>query len=181
MKLAPGAGRGDNYTAMLYRIYIEGYKIETRTSLNVENSDEIVSQDIREPWARSIIYKCLPDSIARREAYKSDALFCNEVAFYTKIIPALLTFQDQHMENIAEPFGAIPLCFVARNDVLLLEDLQCRGFSMADRKLGLSTDQCRAVLIELARLHALSLAMKQQQPEEFYELLNLQDGISEGK
>lgn len=155
---------------MLYRIYVEGSK----TSQSLENN-----QETKEPWERSIIYKCLPDSMARREAYKSDALFCNEVAFYTKIIPALLEFQKDH-DVSTKPFTAIPHCYLARNDVLVLEDLHCRGFSMADRKLGLTTKQCAAVLKVLAHLHALSLAMKHQRPEDFYELLNLQDGISEG-
>lgn len=156
---------------MLYRIYVEGFKIN-HSSENNEESKEL--------WERSIIYKCLPESLARREAFKSDALFCNEVAFYTKIIPALLEFQKEH-DIGAEPFTAIPHCYLARNDILVLEDLHCRGFSMADRKLGLTTKQCAAVLKVLAHLHALSLAMKHQSPEDFYELLNLQDGISEGK
>ncbi|XP_077290680.1 uncharacterized protein LOC143914362 [Arctopsyche grandis] len=170
-QLAPGSGRGDNYTAMLYRVYVEGFKIKRNS---VENDD-----NVKQPWERSIIYKCLPDSIVRREAYKSDALFCNEVAFYTKINPALLSFQREFL-NDSESFKAIPHCYLARNDVLILEDLHCRGFSMADRKSGLTTEQCAAVLKELAHFHALSLAMKQQRTEEFYELLNLQDGISEG-
>lgn len=42
----------------------------------------------------------------------------------------------------------------------IAEDLKHRGFKMVDRKLGLTVVQCSAILKELARYHALSLAMK---------------------
>jgi len=74
-QVATGSGRGDNYTAMLYRVRIQGM---TRNG---------------EPWKRSLIYKCLPDNPARRQAFKSDVLFRNEVAFYTQALPVLLQFQ----------------------------------------------------------------------------------------
>lgn len=44
-------------------------------------------------WNLSVIYKCLPESQAVRDAFKAEILFCNEVAFYTKALPALLKFQ----------------------------------------------------------------------------------------
>jgi hypothetical protein len=74
-QVATGSGRGDNYTAMLYRVLVRG-----ATQAGV-------------PWKRSLIYKCLPDNPTRRQAFKSDALFRNEVAFYTQALPALLNFQ----------------------------------------------------------------------------------------
>jgi hypothetical protein len=74
-QVATGSGRGDNYTAMLYRVGIQGM---TRNG---------------EPWKRSLIYKCLPDNPAHRQAFKSDVLFRNELAFYTQALPVLLQFQ----------------------------------------------------------------------------------------
>lgn len=56
---------------------------------------------------------------------------------------------------------------MAREDLLVLEDLAERGFRMADRRSGLDLAHCMAALRELATLHALSLAMKQRQPEVF--------------
>lgn len=44
--------------------------------------------------------------------------------------------------------------------LLFSEDLKHRGFKMIDRKLGLTVVQCSAILKELAKFHALSLAMK---------------------
>ncbi|KAH9639548.1 hypothetical protein HF086_012399 [Spodoptera exigua] len=141
---APGSKRGDNYTSMVYRITLTGI----RRHVEPDGSNES-----DEPWENTIIYKCLPESILRREAFKSDELFCNEVAFYTKIWPALLDFQKQW--NIPNPFKAIPKCY------------------LAPKRL------CCAERSEEGRFHALSLAMKCHNPEAFYELLNIKDGITE--
>lgn len=54
------------------------------------------------------------------------------------------------------------------------------GYVMPDRHQGLSVEQCYFVLKHLSQFHALSLAMKCHDPEAFYELLNIKDGISEG-
>ncbi|XP_063231564.1 uncharacterized protein LOC134536003 isoform X2 [Bacillus rossius redtenbacheri] len=145
-QVAAGASRGDNYTATLYRLRVLG---------------ELPGR--RQPWRRSLIYKCLPADPARREAFKSDALFRNEVVFYTRALPALLAFQGQR-----DVFRAVPRCYLAQSDVIVLEDLVARGFTMADRKAGLDHVHCKAVLTELARFHALSLAMKGREPELFH-------------
>lgn len=93
-------------------------------------------------WSRSFVYKCLPHSRARREAFKSDALFRNEVAFYTKALPALLSFQAARG---CSDFYHVPKVFLAKQTVLVLEDLKEGGFVMADRKKGLDVTHCEAV------------------------------------
>lgn len=152
---------------MVYRISLKGIK----------NKDDDKSS---EPWENTIIYKCLPESILRREAFKSDELFCNEVAFYNKIWPTLSKFQSQ-WDKVKHPFKSIPKCYLAQNDLVILKDLKQLGFVMPDRRQGLTVEQCYYVLKHLSHFHALSLAMKCYNPEGFYELLNIQDGISEGR
>uniref|UniRef100_A0A2A4JB62 CHK kinase-like domain-containing protein n=1 Tax=Heliothis virescens TaxID=7102 RepID=A0A2A4JB62_HELVI len=165
---APGSKRGDNYTSMVYRISMTGI----RRYVEPDGSSET-----DEPWEYSIIYKCLPESILRREAFKSDELFCNEVAFYNKIWPALLNFQKQW--NVHNPFKSIPKCYLAQNDCVVLKDLKREGYVMPERRQGLTIEQCYMVMKHLSQFHALSLAMKCHDPEAFYELLNVKDGISE--
>ncbi|XP_047034894.1 uncharacterized protein LOC124640954 [Helicoverpa zea] len=165
---APGSKRGDNYTSMVYRISMTGI----RRHVEPDGSSET-----DEPWEYSIIYKCLPESILRREAFKSDELFCNEVAFYNKIWPALLNFQKQW--NVHNPFKSIPKCYLAQNDCVVLKDLKREGYVMPERRQGLTIEQCYMVMKHLSQFHALSLAMKCHDPEAFYELLNVKDGISE--
>lgn len=77
-------------------------------------------------------------------------------------------------------FNATPTCYYAKDNLIVLEDLKSIGYEMADRKVGLNFKQITAVLDELANFHAISLAIKILHPQEFYMLLNAQDGISEG-
>ncbi|XP_055850062.1 uncharacterized protein LOC129914738 [Episyrphus balteatus] len=160
---AQGSGRGDNYTATLYRIQLTGHRICS------------ADEDKKQIWEKSVICKRLPENIARREAYKSDKLFRNEVEFYTNIIPELIKFQRT---RIADTFQAIPKCYLARQDLLIMEDLRTRGFKMPDRKNGLSIDEVKCVLKEVATLHSLSLAYKFQNPNQFENLKNrIKEGI----
>ncbi|XP_037036438.1 uncharacterized protein LOC119074414 [Bradysia coprophila] len=150
---AQGSGRGDNYTAALYRILLKGYRT------NQEGK--------RIKWEKSVICKRLPDSKARREAYRSEELFRNEVEFYNRILPDLLKYQQKKTNDVLR---AIPHCYLARNDLVVLEDLRVRGFEMPNRQEGLTLDQTLAVLKELARFHSLSLSYKDQNPTEFNRL-----------
>lgn len=81
----------------------------------------------------------------------------NEVEFYNKIFPELLKFQQKNTDDFLK---AIPHCYLARNDLVILEDLRVRGFEMPNRQEGLTFEQTMAVLKELARFHSLSLSYK---------------------
>ncbi|GAB0099234.1 uncharacterized protein DMENIID0001_150820 [Sergentomyia squamirostris] len=160
---AQGSRRGDNYTSALFRIHVKGFVVPDGGATK------------RSKWECSLICKRLPDSQARRDAYRSEALFRNEVRFYTKIVRELLSFQQQKTH---ETFSAIPRCYYARSDLLILEDLCARDFGMPNRQEGLSLQQTKSVLAELARFHALSLAYKAEHPHEFDALTaSIEEGI----
>lgn len=42
-------------------------------------------------------------------------------------------------------FSSVPKCHLAKDDLIVLEDLKARGFIMPDRKTGLNCEQCGAV------------------------------------
>ncbi|EDV48640.1 uncharacterized protein LOC6551938 [Drosophila erecta] len=157
-ELAQGSDRGDNYTAALYRIKLTG----KRRSLK---------------WEQNVICKVMPESLVAREAYKSDKLFRNEVQFYNTIMPELLKFQASKTNQDTPVFNAIPKCYSARHDLLIMEDLRERGFQMSDRHKGLSLEETQSVLLQVAQLHGLSLAYKFEKPLEFSKLCSM---ISEG-
>ncbi|EFN82762.1 uncharacterized protein LOC105184837 [Harpegnathos saltator] len=151
----PGSGRGDNYTSMLYRVRTKGRKRSTAD----------------EGWIKyecAIIYKILPESKKRREAFKSELLFRNEVAFYKHVWPALNRLQSSG-ERV---FGGVPKIYAARADLIAMEDLRQRGFKMADRRKGLEVENLKLVLKALAGFHALSLTLRESRPEEFAKLMN---------
>ncbi|XP_068155397.1 uncharacterized protein [Drosophila tropicalis] len=160
-ELAQGSDRGDNYTAALYRIHLRGVQME------------------QHKWEKNVICKVMPESVVQREAYKSDKLFRNEVQFYTAIMPELIKFQDSKLSSSSSLglFQAIPQCYTARHDLLIMEDLRERGFQMSDRHKGLSMEETQSVLMQVSQFHALSLAYKFEHPLEFTKLSSL---ISEG-
>uniref|UniRef100_A0A182TY10 CHK domain-containing protein n=1 Tax=Anopheles melas TaxID=34690 RepID=A0A182TY10_9DIPT len=171
---AQGSGRGDNYTAALFRIALKGHTLPDGGTKKLK-------------WEKSIICKRLPDCKIKREAFKSEALFRNEVVFYNTIMPEYVAFQRRQVETVGagtdEPasgrlFQAIPHCYLARDDLIVLEDLRVRSFTMPDRQAGLGPQQLEAVLAELARFHAVSLAYQRRHPAEFRQLTGaLQEGI----
>ncbi|XP_053694635.1 uncharacterized protein LOC128742328 [Sabethes cyaneus] len=157
---AKGSGRGDNYTAALFRLSLKGH---TRANDG--------KKKLR--WERTVICKRLPDCKIKREAFKSEALFRNEVEFYNTIMPEFVTFQKRKCNNTTtggQIFRAVPQCYLAQDDLIMLEDLQVRGFSMPDRQAGLGMEQMRATLTELSKFHAVSLAYRKQHPSEFSKL-----------
>lgn len=139
----PGSGRGDNYTSMLYRVRAKGRK-------QLRNDQWIA-------YECAIIYKILPESRKRREAFKSELLFRNEVAFYKHVWPALNRLQS----NGRRVFGGVPKIYAARADLIAMEDLRQRGFEMADRRKGLEVENLKLVLKALAGFHALSLTLRE--------------------
>lgn len=138
-----GSGRGDNYTSMMYRIRAKGRKqVRSCEWINYE---------------RAIIYKVLPRSREHREAFKSELLFQNEVAFYTYVWPALNELQ----KNGRKVFGGVAKIYAARIDIIAMEDLRERGFKMADRRKGLQLEHLKRALKALAGFHALSLTLRE--------------------
>lgn len=139
----PGSGRGDNYTSMLYRIRAKGRKL-------LKNEEWI-------NYECAIIYKILPKSKKYREAFKSELLFRNEVVFYKHVWPALNRLQLSGRRV----FGGVPKIYAARADLIAMEDLQVRGFKMADRRKGLEVENLKTVLKALAGFHALSITLRE--------------------
>ncbi|XP_076631733.1 uncharacterized protein LOC143346923 [Colletes latitarsis] len=153
-----GSGRGDNYTSMLYRIRAKGRR-------QTESSEWV-------NYECAIIYKVLPRSREHREAFKSEQLFRNEVAFYTYVWPALNKLQANHKKV----FSGVAKIYAARIDLIAMEDLRERGFKMADRRKGLQLDHLKRALKALAGFHALSLTLKETRPEEFARLTDPDGG-----
>ncbi|KAL0116508.1 hypothetical protein PUN28_009877 [Cardiocondyla obscurior] len=156
-----GSGRGDNYTSMLYRIRAKGRKL-------LKNEEYI-------NYECAIIYKILPESKKRREAFKSELLFRNEVVFYKHVWPALNRLQF----NGRKVFSGVPKIYAAKGNLIAMEDLRERDFKMADRRRGLEVEHLQQVLKALAGFHALSLTLKESKPEEFANLKNPEHGIQE--
>lgn len=95
---------------------------------------------------------------------------------YAKVLPILRDFEASKgfiVDDIG--FNEYPKCYRSiceePSECLLLEDLSIRGFSIIDRYVDdVTADHVYLVMKALAKLHAISFALKDQQPLKFMEL-----------
>ncbi|XP_048007040.1 uncharacterized protein LOC125242314 isoform X1 [Leguminivora glycinivorella] len=151
-------GKGDSYLSELMRINIFG------------------KTDSGDPKNVKIILKSIPRSLSRRLTFRSDEFFKNEIKFYTEVLPAMLKFQST--KNLSEPFDNCPKAFLTyidgENDIICLEDVSIYNFGpYAVRQEGIDYKHCKQTYKTMAKFHALSFAMRDQQPEEFNRISNL--------
>ncbi|CAH0723551.1 unnamed protein product, partial [Brenthis ino] len=91
-----------------------------------------------------------------------------EILFYTELAPVLNRLAE---EALGPKEGLpIPRCVKARlpdeiggDSELVLEDVTAEGFVSADFAEGLSVERARSALYAAARLHALSLALRERE------------------
>ncbi|XP_052132910.1 uncharacterized protein LOC113208855 [Frankliniella occidentalis] len=162
--VSAGSKPGDNYLGLLYRI-------------------EVREGEAAEPALRLII-KGMPRSERRREETRIVIFFDNECNMYHTVLPGLNRFvtgaigvDEVRGVNGAHdsflytaPFHHAHQGGVEGEDTIVLEDMRPLGFTLHDRKVGLDEHHVRGVLRALAYLHAASIAMQDQRPEEFAKL-----------
>ncbi|KAJ6648229.1 hypothetical protein Bhyg_03456, partial [Pseudolycoriella hygida] len=123
----------------------------------------------------SMIVKVTAQNEARRALLRSRTLFLKEIFIYNKVLPVFRQFELSKGIIIENCFTEYPICYrtldAELNECLLLEDLCNRGFSLINRFTEeVTADHVYLFLKALGKLHALSFALKDQQPEKFDEL-----------
>jgi len=123
---------------------------------------------------KKVLVKTMPKTAARRNTFRCVEFFRNEINFYSKIIPSFMEFQKSTGAN--DLFVEFPQCLASycdgENDFIVLEDINVYGYTAPNRQNYTDTDTCTLILQTLGRFHAVSLAFKDQKPEEFYKLVN---------
>jgi hypothetical protein len=99
---------------------------------------------------------------------------------YEYILPAFQQFQQKRLNTSSshhQPFNNYPSIIAASTDLMneyiILKDLveqEQGGYENAHRPTALDFDKCALVLSTLAKLHACSFAMKDQEPEKFNKI-----------
>lgn len=136
---------------------------------------KIFGKDTSEQRHVQVVLKTIPKSVSRRLTYRSDEFFRNEINFYTKVLPKLLEFQSK--TTVKDPFDKYARLFYSYfdgvNDVICLEDASLEGFGSPVRQDGIDLEHCKLSFKGLAQFHALSFAMKDQDPAGFDEISNI--------
>uniref|UniRef100_A0A182M746 CHK kinase-like domain-containing protein n=1 Tax=Anopheles culicifacies TaxID=139723 RepID=A0A182M746_9DIPT len=148
--------KGDAYLSELYRIQLTGERNEPD----------------QEPMVVNVVVKTIPKNVGRRNTFRSADFFRNEANFYNVVLKELYRFQDSRKPK--NPFKEIDPCFVAYtdgvNDFIAMDDLGQYGYKTASRAKGVGLEECQRCMRVLGRFHALSLAMKEQEPDRFHEI-----------
>lgn len=150
-----GSGVGDGFVGLVFRAIIQ----------ENESDKKLI-----------VVVKTPPENQARRAMMGSLELFEREVRIYTEVLPAFVNFQK--MMNVKPELGffEFPKCFFAEyskeqdDSIIIMEDLKESGYKMWDKFKPTNFEHAKLIFSALGRLHAVSFAMKELQPESFEPL-----------
>ena len=93
-------------------------------------------------YHRNLIIKRQIPSLTRRQLFRCDKAFNNEISVYCHVVPILKQFSNNRI-----PFAN---CLYAGSDaqgeIIALDDLQQFGYRMANRLKGLDYSHCKVVM-----------------------------------
>ncbi|XP_026467679.1 uncharacterized protein LOC113371259 [Ctenocephalides felis] len=147
----------DNYLGTLYRVEIISTDNDNGTKLNL--ICKIPSSD----WGSEDNWQ------------KIHIPYEREVYVYNVILKSFEKLQNDKNLNENQKFASYALCHVAsdvnKKEFLILEDLHARNFVMFDKRKKMDFSHITLVAKGLAKYHALSFVMRDQQPEKFHKIL----------
>ncbi|ODM99554.1 hypothetical protein Ocin01_07129 [Orchesella cincta] len=151
-----GTKPGDNYLSTIY-------------SVKVVLCDDSL---------KSILVKCYPENVAKREFLDNTSIFSTEYLIYDQFLPALNQLVDTCGDdkstfavNVASFYGGNIIGIKSTRfdaepwiseNFIVLEDLRTKGYKMLDRRKGLDLDHVLLTIKQLANLHALSWVYKRR-------------------
>ncbi|KXJ69065.1 hypothetical protein RP20_CCG000306 [Aedes albopictus] len=148
---------------------------------------EPATAEINDPYARSSMNRILVKYVSKEnpaetvmtfvakikpvegklvEEFKKSDVFDKEIFIYKNVLPKLMTV-------ISKLGGAVELApqLIHSSDVpsnlMVLEDLTVRGYSVENQQLGLNLEQSKMALEKLAFFHAASAVLIDQNPKDF--------------
>lgn len=146
----------------------------TITGTKVQN-DKLQNDEL------NLLCKMPPLNEMKRKESASNAMFRREIYMYRKVLPAFVRFQKEKGLSEIDSFVSFPKVFACEiNDVddtcfLIMEDLRPQNFEMWPKEKTIPIDHELMIMRELAKLHAISFAMKDQCPNEFEQFKCLRD------
>lgn len=163
-----GSKHGDNFMGIVYRVSGEANKpCSGKATLNNRNDSTKLS----------IFVKTAPSNAMRREMFFSRPSFLREIYFYNDILQSYRELQEGNGVIPEENgFHEYPELYLALTDecheMLFLEDLKEKHFEMIDHRTEpINFDLARLALTAIGKLHALSFALREKNPEKFAKFI----------
>lgn len=162
-----GSNATDGFMGALTSVVIRG----------VRNNNGHLAHDV----TLNLLCKMIPEDYARRKEFHLDVIFEREALMYNRILPMLSAFQREKGLAKGDCFLSYPKCYAAVADAatdqyaVIMEDLRPMGFVMWPKRQPPPYDHMAHMVQQLAKLHSVSLALKDQRPADFAELQRLND------
>lgn len=137
----PAVASGDNYTSDVFRVLVD---------FQIENF---------EPKQIGLIVKYMLETDGIFEFHNDFKFFVKEKEIYSNILPRI-------SKMLNEDFA--PKCHYIMDKpskVFVMEDLKDSGLIVLDRQAGLDLEHCKLVVTKLAKFHASSMIIAQNNPE----------------
>lgn len=97
-----------------------------------------------------------------------------------KVLPYFKKFQEEDRNIYIDSFHEFPECYktitTEFNECLFIEDLTQTNFKMIDRD-AVTPEHILLVMKTMAKFHAVSFAIKNQEPEKFAEIVSNLDEV----
>lgn len=159
LSFKPGSNIGDGVLGSI-----------TSVTISSLNSDDV-----------HLVYKAMPESKETRDELNLVDLFKREVFFYQNVFPIFDQFQLSKDLSANSGFFSYAKCYGCicdeENDqfVIVMEDVRQKNFKMWPKKELANLNHVEIVVKEIAKFHAVSMALNDQQPDKFAELTNVPD------
>lgn len=149
------ATKGDNFLSEITRFSIQAKDSRSEDILTV-----------------NVIVKAYPKSLGRRKTFRTLDFFKTEIAFYQEVWPKLDAFQT--LKNAREKIDSVPNILAYYIDevdgFIALEDFTFTGFATVPRDEPLDLEHVEILLKWFARFHALAVAYRKENEEEFQRM-----------
>lgn len=166
LKTRSGSNHGDNFLGIMIAVALVGKR---------EKGGQRVDDTVY------LICKTPPMNKQRRKNFKTDMVFDRELYMYSTVLPAFVKFQREKGLSEAESFLSFPKIYACEADpendsyILIMEDLRAKQFDMWPKDKHIPIDHELMVMKELGKFHGISLAMKDQRPDQFAAFKQLTD------
>jgi thiamine kinase-like enzyme len=124
-----------------------------------------------------LVLKCSKRSQALRETSSLVQIFMNEIFVYRELFPSFANFEKE--KKVEDPFNSVAKCygsFVGDNiEVIVLENLKKIGYDLWPKNKPLTRSHIELVIKEYGKYHAISVAMREQQPDTFQKLVDISE------
>lgn len=152
IEMSPGSEKGDNYLAVVTLILVNG--------------TDKKGKNITLHW----IAKSASQVAEFRKMLRIDLVYTREIYMYCNVFPAFDAFQREKI--IGEPFKSYPTIIHSSMEevyeTVIMEDMKAKDYEMMkDRKVPLDYAHTMLVMREYGKFHALSFALRDQQPKVF--------------